>query len=249
MKVLFLLVLLIAVSAHSAHDDMQERSFSRCLDNKKWPHIHEVYKTNIAGKRRTVSVESRSISDGVGTLTIKHHERSERLVFTVMFAEEASALLQTRVRYNGCVSAKILITSNSLCGAEHITEPGRGVGCIDIITPNRFDPWRVATPYVDFPKRPKCGGLIHGDAHHIDITQYFFCSGDERRGYFTRMTVQYSNFGEVKFVKGLERYGGPHLHDEKAEVDICDEQIVRFVSKSSPPQKKEDQKTARSYKK
>lgn len=256
MKVLFSLFLLITASAYSACDDVRGYFFSRILDNQTWPDIHETLQTETAGVQHTVSVESAHYPkhrifplEEEGVLTIKHHEREERLVITMRFSDDACDVLQTSMFYTHDLQEACALVTHVAIGTQDLTTQKCGRGCLDLSAMkssaifdlhkesehqeesassfqcHNFDAYSVSTPLW---KRPTMRGIIHGNAHHVDVTQYLFCGCDDDRGHFIRMRVQCDNLREVSFFAGQERYGGSYVHGERAKTQVCVARLIKL---------------------
>lgn len=225
MKMLFFVIFLLSVDAYSADDHEGGHAFSRIFNSETWPDIHEVYTLGGAGKQRVVSVDTAMSYHKRGKVIIKDSEQNASLFFAVEMLREASEVMQTSVRYGETVVSQILITSSAMDPPD-LSEPGGGVGSIDIILQDDFFLWRPAIPYPEFPLRPYVGGMINGDASHIEFTQYLFCSCDPEKGFFVRIVVPYSPPGQSEVIWGQERYGGFHAYGEDAAIEVCQRKSV-----------------------
>ena len=237
MKIFYFFVCLLAVKMYSACDDVQKSSFVRILDGREWQDMHEVYKPKFAGEQHKVLVHLTEEEDAKAVAITSDDYRQGLLIF-MNFSEDASVRVQTSINYYEKKIAKNVATITSYSSREqNPVNLERGVGVVDLCMPGPggSESWALSTPYPGFSDRPQVKGVIYGDANHIEVTQYLLCNDDDC-AHFIRMIVQYSDLGEVRFMRGQERGGGVHVYGSKAKTNICVDKFIQLGDPEESPE-------------
>ena len=224
-----------------------DSAYFHILDGQERQDIHETFTTQTAGEQHTVSVcsahnpkNTQYFLEEEGVLTINHRERQEKLVITMHFADGAGDVLQTSMFYSyDSQEAVALVTHFAGDMQEHRKKcrlyadisAMKSCALFDVHQEPEYRKgcYRFLLMQDDFETdsaRPKMRGVIHGDAHSVDVTQYLFCSPDAERRHFIRMSVRYSNLREVLLVSGTEH--GHHTHGTRAATGVCEEVAIKL---------------------
>lgn len=195
-----------------------------------WMEGHKIYqKPDSAQQKRTVCVDSCAIADYEGNVTVKHCEQQRELRINMELSRNAQDQLQTIISYKGPSSESVIGVFSCapvLPDREENEQPGPGY--VEFHLLDGVKTWQPMMPRADFQKRPNIHGVVSGDADHIDITQYLFCSScADDIGHFFRMTAQYDNLHEVRITWGQERYLRRQLNGSAAE-QIVHAQTINF---------------------
>ena len=248
MTVLFFIIFIITISAHSmtigAHGDV-DSGFYHIVGTQGRQPFCKIYPQKDAGGSRTVIVNSQWNCEGEREVIIRKPETQERLVFKLGFSRKGQEALKTYICYGDCYGdEKVVVSSCASVAQEPATNSFCGTGYVGISMPSgALRAWQRSTPVVTFNdgsdgviKRPDYEGIISGNAERIDVTQYLFGSHDRGTGYFVRMSVQYANIGAVQILWGQERYFGVQKHGTRgAETRIFGRgEVVRFTDAPAP---------------